>query len=207
MMNSLLLILLLLIMNTNNIAAASRQIHLRGGRRTKSNKLDEPQQDRNADAAAAAREEDSICKDVDNNLVGTHWNLTNFTWSGVFPEEGEKTLRPVDLEQERRGMTLVIGETGTTGTCGNNLCWGVSEKIADNVFWIHSLARTKMMSTPQEEAYAALLTNGPYVYHTCIESSTNQTKLNLYEVVDKDDQGNLVQGRLVAIYDQIQLFL
>lgn len=203
-MNSLLLILLLLILNTN-IAAASRQIHLRGGRRTKANKLDEPQQDRNADAAAAAREEDSICNDVDVDLVGTHWNLTNFTWNGVFPEEGEKTLRPVDLEQERRGMTLVIGETGTTGTCGNNLCWGVSEKIADNVFWIHSLARTKMMSTPQEDAYAALLTNGPYVYHTCIESSTNQTKLNLYEVVDKDDQGNLVQGRLMAIYYQIHL--
>ena len=192
-------LLLLLIMDAT--IAASHRIHLRGNRRTKSNKLDEPQDKR----AAAEAEEDSICKDVDLDLVGTNWNLTNFTWSGGFPEEGEKTLLPVDLTLERRGMTLLIGEAGTSGTCGNNLCWGAisSEMIADNVFWMHSLARTKMMSTPQEEAYAALLTNAPYVYNTCVDTSTNQTKLNLFEVVDIDNDGDLVQGRLMAIYDQI----
>lgn len=199
-MNTLLQILLFLLIMDATVAAASRRIHLRGSKRTKSNKLAEPQ-DRTVEAA----EEDSICEDVDLELVGTNWNLTNFTWSGVYPGVGETTLLPVDLTRERRGMTLLIGKTGTSGTCGNNLCWGVSEMIADNVFWIHSLARTKMMSTPQEEAYAALLTNGPYVYSTCVDSSTNQTKLNLFEVVDRDEDGNLIQGRLMAIYDQIPM--
>eukprot|EP00984_Skeletonema_dohrnii_P009045 scaffold3397_cov70-Skeletonema_dohrnii-CCMP3373.AAC.1 len=118
-MNAILLILLLLIIDVN-VSAASGPRHLRG-ERTKSNKLDDPQ-DRNADAT----EEESICQDVDMDLVGTKWKLTNFTWHG-FPDEGEETLKPVT--RERRGMTLLLEEDGFSGTCGNNLCWGVAEKI------------------------------------------------------------------------------
>jgi hypothetical protein len=64
-----------------------------------------------------------------------------------------------------------------------------------------------MTSTPQEEAYAAMLTRSPYTYRTCVDSATNHTKLYLLEVVDTDDDGNPKQGRLMAIYDQIQLLL
>mmetsp|Transcript_24969 Transcript_24969/g.38295 ORF Transcript_24969/g.38295 Transcript_24969/m.38295 type:complete len:199 (-) Transcript_24969:80-676(-) len=198
-MNAILLILLFLIIDAN-VSAASGRVHLRG-KRTKSNKLDDPQ-DRTADAA----EEDSICQDVDMDLVATKWNLTNFTWHG-FPEPdgGEETLKPV--APERHGMTLLLEEDGFSGTCGNNLCWGVAEKIGDKMFWIHALARTKMTSTPQEEAYAAMLIRSPYTYRTCVDSATNHTKLHLFEVVDTDDDGNPKQGRLMAIYDQIQLLL
>jgi len=199
-MNAILLILLLLIIDANVSAASGRVRHLRG-ERTKSDKLHNPQ-DRTADAAV----EDSICKDVDMDLVGTKWKLTNFTWHG-FPDGGEETLKPVNLTRERRGMTLLLEEDGFSGTCGNNLCWGVAEKIGDKMFWIHALARTKMTSTPQEEAYAAMLTRSPYTYRTCVDSATNHTKLHLFEVVDTDDDGNPKQGRLMAIYDQIQLLL
>ena len=196
-MNAILLILLLLIIDAN-VSAASDRVHLRG-ERTKSSKLDDPQ-DRTADATV----EDSICQDVDMDLVGTKWKLTNFTWYGFpVPDGGEETLKPVT--QERRGITLLLEENGFSGTCGNNLCWGVAEKIGDNMFWIHDLARTSRMSTPQEEAYAAMLTNSPYTYRTCVDSATNNTKLHLLEV-DMDDDGKLVQGqgRLMAIYFEIQ---
>jgi len=196
-MNAILLILLLLIIDAN-VSAASGRLHLRG-ERTKSNKLDDPQ-DRTADAA----EEDSICQDVDMDLVGTKWKLTNFTWHG-FPDGGEETLKRVT--PQRHGMTLVLEEDGFSGTCGNNLCWGVAEKIGDKMYWIHDLARTSRMSTPQEEAYAAMLTRSPYTYRTCVDSATNHTKLHLFEVVDTDDDGNPKQGRLMAIYDQILLLL
>eukprot|EP00984_Skeletonema_dohrnii_P014738 scaffold6247_cov97-Skeletonema_dohrnii-CCMP3373.AAC.3 len=197
-MNAILLILLLLIIDVN-VSAASGPRHLRG-ERTKSNKLDDPQ-DRSADAT----EEESICQDVDMDLVGTKWNLTNFTWHG-FQDGGEETLKPVNLTRERRGMTLLLEEDGFSGTCGNNLCWGVAEKIGGKMYWIHDLARTSRMSTPQEEAYAAMLTRTPYSYNTCVDSATNHTKLHLLEV-DMDDDGKLVQGRLMAIYDQIQIEL
>eukprot|EP00985_Skeletonema_marinoi_P010351 scaffold4866_cov147-Skeletonema_marinoi.AAC.4 len=195
-MNAILLILLLLIIDANVSAASGR---VRRGKRTKSNKLDNPQ-DRTADAAV----EESICQDVDMDIVGTKWNLTNFTWHG-FPDGAEEgTLKPVT--QERRGMTLLLEENGFSGTCGNNLCWGVAEKIGDNMYWIHDLARTSRMSTPQEEAYAAMLTRSPFTYKTCVDSATNHTKLYLLEVYI-DDDGKLVQGqgRLMAIYDQIQI--
>ena len=197
-MNAILLILLLLIIDANvSAAAASGRVHLRG-ERTKSDKLHNPQ-DRTADAAV----EDSICKDVDMDLVGTKWKLTNFTWHG-FPDEREETLRPVNLTRERRGMTLLLEDDGFSGTCGNNLCWGVAEKIGDKMYWIHDLARTSRMSTPQEEAYAAMLARSPYTYKTCVDKATNDAKLHLLEVYTYDD-GKLVQGRLMAIYDQIQI--
>mmetsp|Transcript_6444 Transcript_6444/g.9737 ORF Transcript_6444/g.9737 Transcript_6444/m.9737 type:complete len:198 (+) Transcript_6444:63-656(+) len=197
-MNATLLILLLLIIDAN-VSAASGRVHLRG-KRAKSDQIDDPQR-RTADTA---EDDESICQDVDIDLVGTKWNLTNFTWYG-FADGGEETLKPVT--PERRGMTLLLEEDGFSGTCGNNLCWGVAEKIGDNMFWIHALARTKMASTLQEEAYAIMLTNSPYTYRTCVDSATNHTKLHLFEVVDTDDDGNPKQGRLMAIYDQIQLLL
>ena len=61
-----------------------------------------------------------------------------------------------------------------------------------------------MASTPQEEAYAAMLTKSPYIYHTCVDSCTDQQKLQLFEV-DIDNDDNLVPGRLMAVYDQMQL--
>ena len=196
-MNATLLILLLLIIDAN-LSAASGRVHLRG-KRAKSDKLDDPQ-DRTADAA----EEESICQDVDMDLVGTKWNLTNFTWHG-FTDGGEEALKPVT--PERHGMTLLLEENVFSGTCGNNLCWGVAEKIRDKMYWIHALARTKMRSTLQEEAYVTMLTNSPHKYKTCVDSATNHTKLHLLEVVETDDDGNPKQGRLMAIYDQIQLLL
>mmetsp|Transcript_25582 Transcript_25582/g.36500 ORF Transcript_25582/g.36500 Transcript_25582/m.36500 type:complete len:219 (+) Transcript_25582:92-748(+) len=216
MKNALLLILLLLILDANVAAAAaaaggaSSRIHLRG-RRAKSNKHNEPQH-RNA------VEEDSTCQCLDNDidLIGTKWNLTNFTWHGD-PEEVEESLHPVNLTQERRGMTLLLESYGSSGTCGNNICWGVSEEIPGNdissstisnstykMYWIHDLARTRMRSTPQEEAYVEMLTRGPYIYNTCVNNCTNRTKLQFFEV-DIDDDDNLVPGRRMAIYDQMQL--
>ena len=211
-MNALLLILLLLIINANVNTAASGRIHLRG-RRAKSSKFYEPQR-RNVDAT----EEDSIicqCQETDISLVGTKWNLTHFAWHGD-PDEGEETLHPVNHTRERRGMTLLLEENGTSGTCGNNICWGVSEEIAYNntssannntsssnkIYWVHDLARTRMVSTPQEEAYAAMLTRSPYIYNTCVDNCTNHTKLQFLQV-DIDDDDNLVPGICMAEYDQM----
>ncbi len=215
MTNALLLILLLLLMDANVASATSGRIHLRG-RRAKSSKPHESKH-RNADTA----EEDSTCQCIDNDidLIHTNWNMTHFTWKG-FQGDEEETLHPVDLTRERRGMTLLLERSGSSGTCGNNRCWGVSEEIAndssssansssssnsnDKIYWIHDLARTRMASTPQEEAYAVMLTRSPYIYHTCEDSCTNRNKLQLFEV-DIDEDDNLVPGRRVAIYDQINL--
>ena len=203
-MNALLFILLLVIIDVD-VAAASRRIHLRG-RIDKSDKKTESSQDHQGqDRAANATEEETMCQDVDIDIIGTKWNLTSFAWDSSL-DGGEETLQPVDLKRERRGMTLLIEQSGTSGTCGNNVCWGVTEKIAEKMFWIHDLARTRMMSTPQEEAYAAMLTRSPYTYTTCVGSSTNHTQLHLFEV-DIDSNGTLVQGRLMAKYDQIGLLL
>lgn len=192
----LLLILLLLIIDAN-VAAASGQIHLRGRRAKAEKELD------SEDRTAGATKEESNCQDIDLDLIGTKWNLTSFTWDSSPEGEGEEILQPVDLTRERRGgMTLLIDEDGTSGICGSNYCWGVTEKIGDKMFWIHDLARTKMMSTPQEEAYAAMLTRSPYIYTTCVDSITKHTQLHLFEL-DIDNEENLVQGRLMAVYDQI----
>jgi hypothetical protein len=219
-MNALPLVLLLLIIDAK-VAAVWGQIRLRGRRTKRDKKLDFD------DRTAAATKEESSCQEIDLELTGTKWNLTKFTWNSSQDEGGDETLQPVDLTRERRGMTLEIEEDGTSGTCGNNLCWGVSEKIEvkrlrpssreakiqqprlgpdDKIFWIHDLARTRMMSTPQEEAYAKMLTRSPYSYKTCVDSSTEHTQLHLFEV-DIDDDGGPVQGRLMAEYDQIKLNL
>ncbi len=210
-MNKLLLVLLLLIIDAN-VAAASGQIRLRG--RIKSDKKLHSEdkklhsEDRDSDdKTAAATKEESNCQDIDLDLIGTRWNLTEFAWNSSQEEGGEEILHPVDLTRERRGMILQIEEDGgTSGSCGNNYCWGVREKIGEKMFWIHGLARTRMMSTPQEEAYAKMLTRSPYSYKTCVDSSTEHTQLHLFEV-DIDDDGGPVQGRLMAEYDQIKLNL
>lgn len=212
MKNALLLIFFLLLMDANIVAASSR-IHLRG-RRAKSSKSHEHHQKN-----VGTTEEDSTCQCIENDtdLLGTKWKLTNFTWKG-FQDDEEETLHPVNLAQERRGMTLLLEGNGlSSGACGNNLCWGVTEEIAkensssanngssnNKIYWIHDLARTRMASTAQEEAYAAMLTRSPYIYHTCEDSCTNRNKLQFFEV-DIDDDDNLVPGRLMAEYDQMDL--
>ena len=219
-MNTLFLVLLLLFIDANVAATESGRIHLRG-RRAESNKLHEPQH-KNAESnfvtklklklklwlrnVKVAEDSKCQCQNNDIDLVGTKWNLTHFVWHGD-PDEGEETLRPVNLTQERRGMTHIFKENGSiSGSCGNNLCWGTRKNIAYKMYRIPGLATTRMMSTPQERAYIAMLTRSPYIYNTCVDSCTNRTKLQLFQV-EKDDAENLVPSMLMAEYDQLQRML
>jgi hypothetical protein len=187
-----------------DVAAGSSRIHnhLRG-RIAKSDKIDSQVRDNTVAGADA----DEPCQVLDmDNIFGTKWNLTHFTWGDL--EAGqEETLQPVDLTRERRGMTLLIEDGRVSGTCGNNMCWGVTDFFEHDtlqMFWIHDLARTRMMSTPQEEKYAKMLVRSPYIFKTCVDSSTEHTQLHLFEA-DIDNDDNLVQGRIMAIYNQIEL--
>ena len=132
--------------------------------------------------------------------------IVSLQWRGFQNEEQER-LRPVDLTREMRGMTHLFEEGGSiSGSCGTNLCWGTCEEIAHKVYRIPGLATTRMRSTPQEQAYIAMLTKQPYIYNICVDSCTNDIKLQLFDVVkDDDDNGNPSPGRFMAEYDQIPL--
>jgi hypothetical protein len=204
MMNTLALIILLFFTIVNaEVAAGSgvrahMHMHVRGsGSEEKAEKLE-----------TAGVAEESFCQDVAMDIIGTIWNLTDFRW-GSFEEGEEEPLQPVNLTHERRGMILKLGENTTSGSCGSNLCWGVVEYFQEetlNIIWIHQLARTRMRSTPQEEAYAVMLSRSPYTYTTCVDSSSGRKQLQLFEG-EMDDDGNLVRGRLMAVYNQTELSL
>ena len=199
---NILLIAVALLFYADVVAGSSRiHNHLRG-RIAKSDKPDSQVRDNTVAGADA----DELCQEVDMDIFGTKWNLTNFT-RGDLEAGQEETLKPVDLTRERRGMTLLIEDGRASGTCGNNLCWGVTDFFEHDtlhMFWIHDLARTRMMSTPQEEKYAKMLVRSPYIYKTCVDSSTEHTQLHLFEA-DIDNGDNLVQGRIMAVYNQIEL--
>lgn len=194
-----LLIAVALLLHADVVAGSSRiHNHLRG-RVAKSDKPDTQVRDNTV--------ADELCQEVDSmDIFGTKWNLTDFTWGDL--EAGqEEMFQPVDLTRERRGMILLIEDDRVSGTCGNNLCWGVADFFEHDtlkMFWIHDLARTRMMSTPQEEKYAEMLVRSPYIYKICVDSSTEHTQLHLFEA-DIDNDDNLVQGRIMAVYNQIEL--